>query len=56
MRENMSENMPQHTGTMTEDEAEKLAEAIRAIMEETGLPFGPAVDEYIRRKQTLTGP
>lgn len=38
------------TGTMSEAEADKLLENIREIMTETGLPFGPAVNVYIRRK------
>ena len=38
------------TGTTSKAEAEALLEAIRAIMEETGLPFGPAVDIYIGRR------
>jgi len=46
----MRKSMPQYTGTTSEFAAERLLEAIRSIMEETGLPFGPAVDEYIRRK------
>lgn len=38
------------TGTMSEAEADKLLENIREIMAETGLPFGPAVNVYIKRK------
>jgi hypothetical protein len=39
-----------HTGTMTEAEANALHDELRAIMKETGLPFGPAVDEYIAKR------
>jgi len=35
---------------MTEAEAEKQEERIRAIMAETREPFGPAVDIYIKEK------
>jgi len=43
--------MPTTNGSMPEAEAEALLSEIRAIMAETELPFGPAVNIYIKEKQ-----
>lgn len=41
----------QHTDTISLADAERQAEAVRKIMAEQRLEFGPAYDEYIARQQ-----
>lgn len=44
-----------HTGTISEKEADARTEAIKSVMAETGLNFGDAVNEYIRRSRVAPG-
>lgn len=39
------------TGSMTQDAADKQQEAIKKIMAERKLDYGPAIDYYIKNKE-----
>lgn len=41
----------QHTGTISQADADRQTEAVKKIMMEQRLEFGPAYDAYIERQQ-----
>lgn len=41
----------QHTGTISQADADRQAEAVKKIMVEQKLEFGPAYDVYIANQQ-----
>lgn len=41
----------QHTGTISLADADRQTEAVKEIMAEQGLDYGPAYDVYIERQQ-----
>jgi hypothetical protein len=41
------------TGSMTQAAADRQMEAVRKIMAERGLDYGPALNYYIKQKQGL---
>lgn len=41
-----------YTGTISQADADRQTEAVKEIMAEQGLDYGPAYDVYIEREQT----
>lgn len=46
-------NNIQHTGTISLADADRQTEAVKKIMTEQGLDFGPAYDVYIDREREV---
>lgn len=44
----------QHTGTISRADADQQTEAVKKIMAEQGLNYGPAYDVYIKRQRDVT--
>lgn len=42
----------QHTGTISQADADRQTEAVKEIMSKQGLNYGPAYDIYIDQEQT----